>query len=205
MACDKLIVTPGAMVGSIGVIMEFANLEELYGWAKIKRYSIKSGKFKDSGAEYRPMRDDERVLFQDMIDEVYLQFKATVVEGRGLSDAVVSQYADGRVMTGAKAVELKFADQTGTFNDAIEMAAAAAKLGKDDYELFKPHREQGRWYEYLLDQGDEDDDLNSVVTSMMSSTKGATAIEKGIDSALKKIIQTHFLNRPLYLMPGYWE
>ncbi len=205
MACDKLIVTPGAMVGSIGVIMEFANLEELYGWAKIKRYSIKSGKFKDSGAEYRPMREDERVLFQDMIDEVYLQFKATVVEGRQLSDAIVSQYADGRVMTGAKAVELKFADQTGTFNDAVEAAAKAVKLGKDDYELFKPRKEQGHWYNFILDQGEDEDDLNSIVTSLMSNAKGATAIEKGIDAALKKVIQTHLLNRPLYLMPGYWE
>lgn len=205
MACDKLVVTPGAMVGSIGVIMEFANLEDLYGWAKIKRYSIKSGKFKDSGAEYRPMREDERILFQDMIDEVYLQFKSTVVEGRQLSDAVVSQYADGRVMTGAKAVELKFADQTGTFNDAVVAAADAAKLKKDDYEVYKPRREQGHWYEFILDQGDDDDDLNSAVTSMMSATKGSTAIEKGINVALKRIIQTELLNRPLYLMPGYWE
>ncbi len=206
MACDKLIVTPGAMVGSIGVIMEFANLEDLYGWAKIKRYSIKSGKFKDSGAEYRAMRDDEKELFQDMIDEVYMQFKATVVEGRQLSDAVVSKYADGRVMTGAKAVELKFADQLGTFNDAVELAANVAKLGdKDDYDLFKPHREQGHWFDYLLDQRDDEDDLNSQVNSMFAANAPESVFEKGIDAAMKKFLQTNLLNRPLYLMPGYWQ
>lgn len=206
MACDKLIVTPGAMVGSIGVIMEFANLEDLYGWAKIKRFSIKSGKFKDSGAEYREMREDEKELFQDMIDEVYMQFKSTVMEGRQLPDSVVSKYADGRVMTGAKAVELKFADQVGTFNDAVELAASMAKLGaKDDYELFKPRREQGRWFDYLIDQGNEEDDLNSQVNSIFSSNRNGTVIEKSIDAAMNKFLQTHLLNRPLYLMPGYWQ
>ena len=59
-ACDKLVVAKGALVGSIGVIMSFANLEKLYDWAKVTRYSITSGKFKDSGAEYRAMRSDEK-------------------------------------------------------------------------------------------------------------------------------------------------
>jgi protease-4 len=112
MACDKLVVAPGALLGSIGVIMEFANLEKLYEWGKVSRYSITSGKFKDSGAEYRAMRDDERALFQDMINEVYSQFKTAVVEGRRLKEELVSEYADGRVMTGAKAVKLGFADQS---------------------------------------------------------------------------------------------
>ena len=141
LACDKIIVAPGALVGSIGVIMEFANLEELYGWAKIKRYTITSGKFKDSGSEYRPMRDDERALFQDMIDEVYAQFRDTVATARNMEKADVTAIADGRVMTGASAVKYKLADAEGTFEDAVRIAAAEAKLG-DDYRLFRPKKDK---------------------------------------------------------------
>src|SRR6185312_1803206 len=93
---DKIIVAPGALVGSIGVIMEFANLEKLYDWAKVSRYSITTGKFKDSGAEYRSMRADERALFQNLINQVWLQFKQAVADGRGLKLADVEPYADGR-------------------------------------------------------------------------------------------------------------
>jgi protease-4 len=221
MACDKLVVTPGAMLGSIGVIMQFANLEDLYGWAKIKKYSIQSGKFKDSGAEHRPMREDERLLFQDMIDEVYTQFKKTVAEGRNLDEKYVAEYADGRVMTGAKAVELKFADQVGTFQDAVEVAASAAGLKEGDYQLFHPRRDPGPWYQEIFDQENSEDDLNSAIsrlfkTNAMNSTvvdqlnesadgRVSSAVGQGVSAGLKNLLKLNLLNQPLYLMPGHWE
>ncbi len=192
LACDKILVAPGAMIGSIGVIMEFANLEKLYEWAKVQRYTITSGKFKDSGSEYRPMREDERLLFQNMIDEVYAQFKNTVMTSRELSEQVVSQYADGRVMTGATAVKLKFADAEGTFEDAVRMAATMAKLG-DDYKLVKPSKTKENWWETLFDNRDEDE-LNTVARSPLFSTSGL----------VKNVFKTGLLNQPLYMMPGYW-
>ncbi len=203
LACDKIVVAPGAMVGSIGVIMEFANLEKLYDWAKIQRYTINSGKFKDSGSEYRAMREDERKLFQDMINEVYEQFRDTVVKSRNLKLDVVSQYADGRVMTGAKAVELKFADAVGTFEDAVKIAAQAAKLG-EDYRMFKPKRSKLNIFDLISMDEDEDDDLNSLAEiKEFISTKTSA---KNIAAEMAQVfLKTKYLNQPLYLMPGYWE
>ncbi|MBC7742615.1 MAG: signal peptide peptidase SppA [Bdellovibrionaceae bacterium] len=200
LACDKIVVAPGTMIGSIGVIMEFANLERLYDWAKISRYTIKSGKFKDSGAEYRAMRDDERKLFQDMIDEVYAQFRDAVVEARHLPVETVNAYADGRVMTGAKAVELKFADSIGTFEDAVKIAARDAGLG-EDYKVFKPHKEKSSILDYLT-MGDDDDDLNSLseIKGMLGASKKSSLTE-----LTQIFLKTKYLNQPLYLMPGYWE
>jgi protease-4 len=125
---DKIVVAPGAMVGSIGVIMEFANLEKLYDWAKISRFTINTGKYKDSGAEYRSMRDDEKELFQNMINEVWGQFKAAVAEGRNLKPEEVEPYADGRVFTGDFAVKNGFADEVGTVGRAYELAADLAGI-----------------------------------------------------------------------------
>lgn len=204
LACDKIIVAPGTMIGSIGVIMEFANLERLYDWAKVQRYTIKSGKFKDSGAEYRSMTDEERLLFQNMVDEVYSQFKETVVTARNLPEDLVSQYADGRVMTGATAVKLKFADQEGTFEDAVRVAAQLAKLG-DDYSVVKPNKNRDFNLKALFGGDEDEDDLNSIEGrhSSLGSFKATNGLESFIGSSVKSILKPELLNQPLYLMPGY--
>ncbi|MBC7465783.1 MAG: signal peptide peptidase SppA [Bdellovibrio sp.] len=200
LACDKIVVAPGALVGSIGVIMEFANLEKLYDWAKVSRYTITSGKFKDSGSEYRPMREDERALFQSMINEVYDQFRTTVATARKLDLAAVTEIADGRVMTGATAVKLKLADVEGTFEDAIRLAARTAELG-DDYRIFKPKKERPGLMDLLSLAGDdEEDDLNSLdeITKVLAKKSSPAEL-------VKSVMHTQYLNQPLYLMPGYWE
>jgi protease-4 len=203
LACDKIVVAPGAMIGSIGVIMEFANLEKLYDWAKISRYTITSGRFKDSGAEYRSMRDDERELFQNMINEVYQQFKQTVATSRNLDEKVVAEYADGRVMTGATAVRLKFADAEGTFEDAVRMAAQMAKLG-DDYKVFKPRKDKMNILD-LISMEDDEDDLNSATDLKEMLASSGLAKVGGLQQLAQSILKTKYLNQPLYLMPGYWE
>jgi protease-4 len=199
-ACDKIVVAPGALVGSIGVIMEFANLEKLYDWAKISRYSITSGKFKDSGAEYRGMRDDEKALFQSMIDEVYGQFKTTVMTERKLTEDVVAAHADGRVFTGATAVKLGFADQVGFYEDAIKLAAKEANLG-DNYEVFEVPKKRMSIFD--LGGGGEEDDVNSLA-EYADLLKGQSQT-KSIESAVKYIMKTEYMNQPLYMMPGYWK
>lgn len=192
MGVDKLIVAPGTMVGSIGVIMEFANLEGLYSWAKINRYTITTGKYKDSGAEYRPMREDERELFQSMINEVWVQFKEAVAEGRNLKMEEVELYADGRVMTGAAAIKLGLADSIGTTDMAFDEAAKLAKIG-DDYEIFQIPKRKPGFFDFMEGFGGDDEE----------------AAYKGVaDHVIGKIFghasNPQLLNRPLFLMPGNW-
>lgn len=198
--CDKIVVAPGALVGSIGVIMEFANLEKLYDWAKVSRYSITSGRFKDSGAEYRSMREDERALFQSMIDEVYAQFKGTVAKERNLQEEVVAEYADGRVFTGATAVKMGFADQEGYFDDAVKLAAEIAKLG-DNYEVFEIPKKKVSIFD--LGGSETEDDLNSL-TEYAGILKGK-GFGADMEGAMKYLLRAKYLNQPLMLMPGYWE
>ncbi len=180
-AADKIVTNPGALLGSIGVIMEFVNLEKLYEWAKVKRYSINTGAYKDSGAEYREMRDDERQLFQSLANEVLLQFKKTVAEGRKLSLEFVSKYADGRIMTGATAVALGFADKVGTLEDAKRMVGQLAGLGEHP-EIFTPPPKRPDFLE-----------------SIMAETKSKISLT----GAVQDVVNTKLLGQPLYLMPGF--
>lgn len=163
-ATDKIYSNPGTITGSIGVIMEFANLEKLYDWAKIKRYSIKTGKFKDSGAEYREMQPEERALLQGMVDDVLVQFKTAVATGRKMTLDEVTPLADGRVFSGTQAKAAKLVDELGGIDDAI---AAAAKLGgiegkpKVITEEKKKHGPLELLQDLLKDDDDEDAEARS--------------------------------------------
>lgn len=185
MAADKIVVMPGTMIGSIGVIMEFVNLEGLYSWAKVARYSITTGKYKDSGSEYRPMRDDEKEVFQKMADQVLGQFKKAIEEGRNLPAEKVSEIADGRVFTGEQAIELGLADQVGTIQAATELTAELAGLGSN-FEVFRPEPSKPNVLDMLFGH-EEDDDY---------ATKA--------DRIVQKVLRTELANRPLFLMPGAW-
>lgn len=199
--CDKIVVSSGSLVGSIGVIMEFANLEKLYDWAKVTRYSITTGKYKDSGAEYRQMRPDERALFQDLINDVYGQFVQAVADGRNLKVDFVKQYADGRVMTGSQAVKLGFADAEGTLEDAVKLAAETAKLGKD-YKLYEaPTKRPGLW-EYIQND-DDDEEASSLVGLAKLFSKGG--VDQSMEASVRKVFRAETLNRPMMILPGFWE
>lgn len=195
-AADKIVVEPGTMMGSIGVIMEFINLEKLYDWAKVHRFTINTGKYKDSGAEYRPMRDDERALFQDLINDVWGQFKEAVATGRNLAPEYVNKYADGRVFTGAQGVELGFADETGTLEDAYDVAAELAGLG-DNYEIFEEPKRHTGLMDLVAGMGGDDEESESRWQKSLESL--------GLAGASEKLLRTKLANRPLFLMPGFTE
>lgn len=185
-AADKIVVQPGTLVGSIGVIMEFMNLEGLYDWAKVSRYSITTGKYKDSGAEYRAMRDDERQVFQTLVNDVLEQFVEAVATGRDMKVEDVRAVADGRVFTGRQALELGLVDEIGTREDAFKLAAEMAKLEEGKYDIMEPPRERPNFFE-LLTGGGEDEGVH---------------FNRALESLVNKVIPTELANRPLFLMPG---
>jgi protease-4 len=120
---DTIVANPGTLTGSIGVIMSFTNLEELFGKLGMDFEVIKSGKFKDVGSMSREMTDDERALLQGTIDDIHAQFIEAVVEGRRMEYDAVAALADGRIFSGRQALEVGLVDQLGTLEDAVSIAA----------------------------------------------------------------------------------
>jgi protease-4 len=152
----KVFANPGTITGSIGVIMEFANLEKLYEWAKIRRFTIKTGRYKDAGAEYREMTADERALLQGMVDDVLVQFKQAVAEGRKLTNAQVTAIADGRILSGSQAKAAKLVDELGTLQDAIAEAGRLGKV-KGKPNVIYPEKQKRKFVDLLLDDRQGDD------------------------------------------------
>ncbi len=127
-AAEKIVANPGTLTGSIGVIMNFTNLEGLFEKVGLKNYVVKSGKFKDIGSSAREMTVEEKELLQNVITDVHDQFVAAIVEGRGLPEAEVRAIADGRIFSGAQAMELGLVDKLGTLQDSIQLAADMAGI-----------------------------------------------------------------------------
>lgn len=183
MGADKIVTNPGCLMGSIGVIMEFANLEHLYYWAKIQRYALKTGTYKDAGADYRAMTPEEKALFQVTLNEVLDQFKEAIVEGRGVKKEVVDANADGRIFTGAAAVKLGFADQIGTSDDAIKLAGELAGIGSDP-KVFAP-KKRSKVFMELFDDASPDSKVSETIAGLFEDT-----------------FHVKLMGRPLFIMPG---
>jgi len=122
-AADKIVANRSSSVGSIGVIMQIPNLEELYKKLGIKYTTIKQGQYKDSGSTDRPLTPEEEKLFRQQTFKIYEQFIADVVETRGLTVEKVEEIANGWVYLGTEAKELGLIDEIGTYKDAEKIAA----------------------------------------------------------------------------------
>lgn len=127
-ATDRIIANPGTLTGSIGVIMELANLEGLLKKIGVESLVVKSGRYKDIGSPLRKMREDDRRILQSVMDDVHRQFIQAVAEGRSLDVAEVQPLADGRIFTGRQAKEMKLVDELGDLEDAIRLAADLAGI-----------------------------------------------------------------------------
>jgi protease-4 len=149
-AADHIVANAGTITGSISVIMEFANLEELLHKIGVGAFVIKSGEFKDVGSPLREMTAEEKRLLQGFIENVHEQFVTAIVEGRNMPQEKVAAIADGRILSGEQAKELGLLDSLGNLEDAI---ALAGKLGgiKGDPSVVYAKKRKFSLLEYILD------------------------------------------------------
>ena len=127
-AADRIYANPGTLTGSIGVIMQMANFEQLMKKVGVDYVVVKAGTFKDVGNPGRPMTPEERRVLQALLDDVHGQFIGAVAEGRKLDRAQVTQFADGRIFSGTQAKALQMIDELGGLEDAVNGAAQLAGL-----------------------------------------------------------------------------
>jgi protease-4 len=149
-AADKIVANPGTLTGSIGVKMEFPNLEKLLEKIGVKGMVVKSGEFKDIGSPYRDITDQEKKLLQDVIDDVHSQFIMAVAEGRHLPEPDVRAIADGRIFTGRQALALKLVDEMGDLGDSIRTAGTMAGIKGKPAVVEK--RKKIPFFEYLKEE-----------------------------------------------------
>jgi protease IV len=143
-ASDFIVANPGTITGSIGVVMQFSNFEELLKKIGIKGVVLKSGEHKDIGSPFREMTSEERKIMQGVLDDVHRQFIQAVAEGRNMDRAKVVQIADGRIFTGEQAKGLGLVDRMGNLQDTIDFVAQEVKIEGKPNVLY-PRRRISIW------------------------------------------------------------
>jgi len=150
-AADRIIANPGSITGSIGVIVESLNVEELLGKLGLRSVVVKSGKHKDLGSPMRPMTGEDRKLLQGVIDSVHEQFIKAVAEGRKLPVEKVRRLADGRIFSGDQARSLGLVDELGNLEDTIAAAAQMAGI-RGEPEVLYPEKKRFSLFDLLIQE-----------------------------------------------------
>ena len=122
--CDYIFSNATTLTGSIGV---FSMIPDVGGVIKDKLHvtitPVNSNKHADMLNMMRPLDSKETAYMQASVERIYDRFTAIVAEGRDMTVENVDAIAQGRVWTGAEALEIGLVDQIGTNEDAIEYAA----------------------------------------------------------------------------------
>lgn len=130
---NKIITTPNTLTGSIGIFGTFFIIDEMTRKLGLNFDVVKTNKMSDLGNITRPMNDMEKAKIQTYINNGYELFVKRCAEGRKMKPEELKKIAEGRVWTGAKAVELGLADELGGLDHAIKVAAKLAK--SDNYRM----------------------------------------------------------------------
>ena len=129
MSSDRVFAHPSTITGSIGVIMVTANAQGLLDKIGVQPTAIVSGPKKGMGAPFQPLKEEEREIFQNVIDTLYGRFLSVVEAGRpGLAKEPIRKLADGRIFTAELAQQEGLIDQIGYLEDAIEWIKQEAGL-----------------------------------------------------------------------------
>lgn len=149
-SATKIVANPGTMTGSIGVITQFFQVDDILKKFNLKWEVIKSAPHKDIGSPLRSMTAEEKQLLQTMVSDVFDQFVTAVAEGRHLDKKKVLEFADGRIFSGRKAKELGLVDELGGLEKAIEVAAAEAKLTDEPHVIY-PSKDKYKFLDQLAE------------------------------------------------------
>lgn len=130
-AADTIVANSNTLTGSIGVFGLLFNVKKLMNEKiGITFDKVNTNKYSDIGSVYRDMSQEEKAFIQNGVEDIYATFIEHVAEGRGLNIAKVDSIGQGRLWSGANALEIGLVDVIGGLDKAIEIAAEKAGLSR---------------------------------------------------------------------------
>ena len=126
----KIIANPGSIVGSIGVIMESADISELMKTIGVKTQTVKQGTYKEAGTPTRKWTKEERAELETLTKDTYELFVSDVASARGLKTEDAKTYADAHIFSSKRAKEAGLIDAIGVKSEAKTMLRKEANVTK---------------------------------------------------------------------------
>jgi protease-4 len=185
---DRIFAQPNTITGSIGVFGIIPNiskpLEEKLGVTLDRAYTNRPTMMTIT----RALTDEEYSIVQEGVDDIYMDFKQKVADGRpGLDVAGVDSIGQGRVWAGTDALKIGLVDELGGIDEAVAYAAKKAEVKEVKISVY-PKKKQGKFME-ILDQFDMDASASVMspiaqkIASFMLAVEKATATE-GVQARL---------------------
>jgi protease-4 len=145
----------GTATGSIGVIMQFTNVEGLTKKVGLDFFNLKAGSYKDVGSPFRAMTPEDKVYLQGFLDNIYNQFISDVAHNRKIPLARMKTLAEGRIYTGEEARQAGLVDEFGNLPDAIDKAGRLGGI-KGKVKAVYPEKDGSSFLRLLLGQKTEE-------------------------------------------------
>jgi protease-4 len=131
LAADHIVARGNTITGSVGVLFQWAQVQELLKTLGVEMESIKSGELKGEPNFFEPMTEKARAVTEEMVEESFRWFVNLVEERRKLSPAQIQLISDGRIFTGRQAVAERLVDQIGGEEQARDWLATDRDIDKD--------------------------------------------------------------------------
>ena len=160
---NKIVANPGSMVGSIGVIMQGVNAEELMQKIGVSTQTVKAGKYKESGTPTRKWFDYEEKQLQDVINDTYNMFISDVASARNLNVKNHTLFADAKIFTSKQAKEVGLVDEVATLSYAQD---SLIKLSKVEKAVWKKEDKFEKFMDKLINEA-----VSNISMNLMSGLK----------------------------------
>jgi protease-4 len=188
-AADQIVAQRTTWTGNIGVLLPRYNFSKLANQYGVEDTTIKStgADFKDAGSPLKPDTAEQTAYFQKLADDAFVVFKDVVGRGRSLDAETVRQVANGKVYSGADALNLKLVDAVGYLDDAIDLAEQKANLSGSKPRAIRYEKKVGLF--------------EAIGRSSAESSKLTLPAGGGV-SIDRSVIDELLSPRPLYLWRG---
>lgn len=158
---DKIFANPGSMIGSIGVIFQGTNLEELMQKVGIKTQTVKAGSYKEAGTQTRAWNTYEKDELEKVINDTYDIFITDVAKARALRKSDHKEFADAHIFTSRQAKKVGLIDEVATISIAKEYLYKVSKVKN-------PSWKQEDKFDAFMDKV-----LNEVISNFSVSLQGS--------------------------------
>jgi len=186
----RIVAEESTLTGSIGVFSLFVDVEKLSGKIGVHADGVATGPYAGMYSLFRHKDEKQMALARRTVDGVYERFLAIVAEGRSLEAAAVADLAQGRIWSGHAAVANRLADEIGSLDDAIGIAADFA--GISDYRVED--------VPVSLSFADE----IHVLLHARADASGVTALPRKIRSVADELGKTNLFARLPFFTEGQW-
>lgn len=131
LGADRIVAHDGTLTGSIGVLLQTADVTHMMDKIGVKPETVKSGPLKAQPNPMEPFSDAARTAIRAVVMDMYNMFAGLVAERRKMDPAAVAKLADGRVFTGRQAAKNGLIDQVGGLDEARAWLAEKHGIGAD--------------------------------------------------------------------------